>query len=1105
MMFDNKCAARCAARILYLLLSCLLFACNKSETPSGPTLFQQLDASTTKVDFINQLNENESFNIIQYLYYYNGGGVAAGDLNNDGLPDLYFTANQLPNKLYLNKGNLQFEDITEKAGVAGKGMWKTGVAMADVNGDGWLDIYVCQVGDYKSIKGRNELFINNGDLTFTESAAAYGVDFQGFSTQSAFFDYDADGDLDLYLLNHSVHASENYSDAGIRQRREPLSGDRLYRNEGGRFTDVSEKAGIYGSRIGYGLGVAVGDFNDDGCPDLYISNDFHENDYLYFNNCDGTFREAITASIGHTSTFSMGSDAADFNNDGRLDLLTSDMRPEDAFVLKSSVGADPYNIYKFKLSFGYHYQYPRNMLQLNLGQLKGEKEIQFAEIGQLAGVDATDWSWSALFCDLDGDGWKDIFIGNGILRRPNDLDYLKYTANSQVQQSNADLDIAAKMPGGLVPNYAFRNKGDLTFESVAASWGLDISGSSNGAAYADLDGDGDLDLVTNNLNAPAAIFENRSRELLKNNYLRIALQGKDGNAFGLGARVTIESGGNQQMQELQTTRGFQSSVEPVLTFGLGTATEVDQLAIRWPDGHVQQLLKVRANQTLKIAHEKTQVDPPHKAEAVETILEDITAQSGLSFPHLENDFTDFDQEPLIPHALSTQGPRLARGDLNGDGLDDIFVCGAKGQPGAIFLQSGQAGKFKQRQQPALENDAAKEDTDAAFFDADGDGDLDLYVVSGGGEAIGEADVLLDRLYLNDGQGNFTLSEGALPPVYANGSCVLPLDFNGDGALDVFVGARSIPGSYGLSPASVLLQNDGKGRFTDRTAAIAPSLSKAGMVTDATLANIAGKPWLVIVGEWMPVTAFNITEGWKKVETPNSGGWWNTVLAHDFDGDGNAELLLGNLGLNSDLRATAEEPVSLYVHDFDRNFFTDPVLAYYKQNQPHSYVSLDDLSGQMPILRKKFTQYTTFARSTFDQVFDKNELARALRLDAFTFASAYAKNQGDGTFNLQALPASAQVAPIFAFAVLDADGDGKTEVLATGNFYNAHPSFGRYDASWGHFLKQKTNGGFEAISLQKSGFVSGGEGRGLEMIKDANGRPLVITARNNLPVQVFRVR
>lgn len=1092
------------ALCFFCFLFCFFSACTNRQTTSEPKLFQSVDPSTSKVDFINQLDENESFNIIQYLYYYNGAGVAVGDLNNDGLPDLYFTANQLPNKLYLNKGNLQFEDITEKAGVAGKGMWKTGVTMADVNGDGWLDIYVCQVGDYKNIKGRNELFINNGDLTFTESAAAYELDFQGFSTQAAFFDYDADGDLDLYLLNHSVHASENYGDSAIRMRRDPLSGDRLYRNDGGKFTDVSEKAGIYGSRIGYGLSVAVGDLNDDGCPDLYISNDFHDNDYLYYNNCDGTFREAVTASIGHTSTFSMGSDVADFNNDERLDLLTLDMKPEDAFVLKSSVGADPYNIYKFKLSFGYHYQYPRNMLHLNLGKPTGY-ETQFAEIGQLAGVDATDWSWSALFCDLDGDGWKDIFIGNGILRRPNDLDYLKYTANRQVQQSNADLDIAAKMPGGLVPNYAFRNKGDLTFESVAVAWGLDLTGSTNGAAYADLDGDGDLDLVTNNLNAPAAIFENRSQELLKNNYLRIALQGKGGNPFGIGARVTIQSGESRQMQELQTTRGFQSSVEPVLTFGLGKAVEVDRLTVRWPDGNVQQLSGVTANQTLKIAYEKRSNDQMQPKAATETVFEDITAQSGLRFQHLENDFTDFDREPLMPHALSTQGPRLAQGDVNGDGLDDLFVCGAKGQPGAIFIQSGKTGQFSQRPQPALENDRLKEDTDAAFFDADGDGDLDLYVVSGGGEAAGESDELLDRLYLNDGQGNFALSEGALPPAYANGSCVLPLDFNGDGALDLFVGARSIPGSYGVSTASVLLQNDGKGKFLDRTAALAPDLSKAGMVTDAVLANMAGKPWLVVVGEWMPVTAFSITESWKKVETPNSGGWWNTVLAHDFDGDGNDELLLGNLGLNSDLRATEKEPVSLYVHDFDHNFFSDPILTYYKQNQLYSYASLDELSSQMPILRKKFSQNTPFAKSTFDQLFDEKELARARRIDAYTFASALASSQGDGTFSLQALPVSAQVAPIFAFTVVDTDRDGKEEVLATGNFYNIHPSFGRYDASWGHFLRYEPGKGFEANPMQKSGFASPGEGRGLAVIKTANGRSLVIAARNNLPVQVFSVK
>ncbi|NUO01020.1 MAG: VCBS repeat-containing protein [Saprospiraceae bacterium] len=1066
-------------------------------------MFRQLDAEATNVDFVNQLDENESFNIIQYLYYYNGGGVAVGDLNNDGLPDLYFTANQQPNKLYLNKGNLQFEDITTKAGVAGNGLWKTGVAMADVNGDGWLDIYVCQVGDYKSIKGRNELYINNKDLTFTESAAIYGLDFKGFSTQSAFFDYDADGDLDLYLLNHSVHAPENYGEASIRKRRDPLSGDRLYRNDRGKFTDVSEQAGIYGSRIGYGLGVAAADFNDDGCPDLYISNDFHENDYLYYNNCDGTFREAISASMGHTSTFSMGSDAADFNNDGRLDLLTLDMKPEDAFVLKSSVGADPYNIYRYKLSFGYYFQYPRNMLQMNLGQLQG-REAQFAEIGQLAGVDATDWSWSALFCDLDGDGWKDIFIGNGIQRRPNDLDYLKFTGNTQVQKSGSDLDIAAKMPNGLVPNCAFRNRGDLTFEPVGTSWGLDLIGSTNGAAYADLDGDGDLDLVTNNLNAPAAVFENRSQELLKNNYLRIRLKGVDGNPFGIGARVVISSGGIRQTQEMQTTRGFQSSVEPVLTFGLGAATLVDELTIRWPDGHVQRLYAVQTNQTLELAYKKEEGKRLEK-NTERPVFEEVTAESGLNFQHIENDFTDFDREPLIPHALSTQGPRLAEGDVNGDGLVDVFVCGPKGQAGAIFIQSGQAGNFKSLPQQALENDRLKEDTDAAFFDADSDGDLDLYVVSGGGEAVGESDELLDRLYLNDGKGNFSLSENALPLLYLNGSCVVPLDFNGDGALDLFVGSRAVTGSFGLSPASVLLQNDGKGTFSDRTAAIAPSLSKAGMVTDAALVNISGKPWLVVVGEWMPVTAFSITERWKKVETPDSGGWWNTVLAHDFNGDGDDELLLGNMGLNSDLRASKEEPVSLYVHDFDGNYFSDPILVYYKQNQLHSYATLDELSGSMPILRKKFTLYTNFAKSTFKELFEAGEVAKAQRLDVQTFASAYATSNGDGTFSLEALPAVAQVAPIFAFAALDTDGDGTDEVLATGNFYHVHPAPGRYDASWGHFLKKKANGGFEEIGFQKSGFASKGEGRGLAVIKTGNDKLLVISARNNLPVQVFKVQ
>jgi len=1079
----------------------LLAACSRPEPSANARLFEQLQPSDTQVDFKNQLDENESFNIIQYLYYYNGGGVSLGDINNDGLPDIYFTANQLPNKLYLNKGNFQFEDITEKAGVGGSGMWKTGVTMADVNGDGLLDIYVCQVGNYKHIRGRNQLFINKGNLTFSDEAAAYGLDFVGFSTQAAFFDYDADGDLDLYLLNHSVHASENYGEASLRKRRDPLSGDRLYRNDGERFSDVSEAAGIYGSRIGYGLGIAVGDVNDDGCPDIYVSNDFHENDYLYYNNCDGTFREAITQSIGHSSTFSMGSDLADFNNDGRLDLLTLDMKPEDAFVLKSSVGADPYNIHRFKLSFGYHYQYPRNMLQLNLGELQ-KGNAQFAEIGQLAGIDATDWSWASLFCDLDGDGWKDIFVANGILRRPNDLDYLKFTANQQVQQSGTDLNIAAKMPSGIVPNYAFRNKADLTFESVGTQWGLDLKGCSTGAAYADLDGDGDLDLVTNNLNEPAAIFENRSRELLKNNYLRITLKGKSGNVFGIGARAVLTAGGLRQTQELQTTRGFQSSVEPVLTFGLGAATQIDDLEIRWPDGNIQRLKALQANQTLTVVYEKTQNRPADKT-AEKTVFEEVTASSGLNFKHEENDFTDFDRESLLPHALSTQGPRMAVGDVNGDGLDDVFICGAKGQAGAIFVQNKQS-KFAKSTQAALEKDELKEDTDAAFFDADGDGDLDLYVVSGGGEAAGESETLLDRLYLNNGRGQFDLTVNALPVFYANGSCVVPLDFNGDGALDLFVGSRSVVGGYGMLPASFLLQNDGHGKFRDVTAALAADLSKGGMVTDACMAIIGGKPWLIVVGEWMPVTAFSITERWKKVETPNSGGWWNTVLAQDFDGDGEDELLLGNLGLNSDLRANEKEPVELYVNDFDHNLFTDPILTYYKQNQQYSYASLDELSGQMPVIRKRFTAYNTFAKSTFPQIMDGSVLKQARHVVVHTFASAFAKSMGNGTFSLKPFPLAAQVSPIFAFAVLDADGDGQPDVLATGNFHSLHPSFGRYDASCGSFLKGKADGSFEAMSPLESGFITDGEGRSLAVLKNAAGHAIILSARNNLPVQVFQL-
>ena len=1080
-----------------------------SSTQPAP-LFELLSPTATGVTFANQLPEDSAFNILNYLYYYNGAGVAVGDVNNDGLPDLYFTSNLGPNRLYLNKGNYRFEDVTMRAGVADSIGWKTGVTMADVNGDGYVDIYVSAV-DYLTMHGRNVLYVNNGDGTFTDRTKEYGLDHVGYATQALFFDYDGDGDLDMFLLNHSTHSERGIGAAsgGVN----PRASDRLFRNDGGHFVDVSEQAGM-ADRVGaFGMGVVASDLNGDGCPDLYVGNDFQENDYLYINNCDGTFTESIAKATGHTSRFSMGVDAADVNNDGRPDVFVADMLPEREDIFKTTAIEESFDLFDQRIRAGYHPQYARNTLQLNRGAGK------FSDIAYLAGVAASDWTWSPLIADLDNDGNKDLFLTNGIYHRPNDLDYINYIGNESIQASLArgitKENLAAllgKMPSVPLPNYAFRNNGDLTFTSVAAAWGLAQPGFSNGAAYVDLNNSGALDLVVNNVDAPASIYRNHARTVNGAHYLTIGLRGDGQNTGGIGARVTIVHAGKRQMLEQMPTRGFESSVDPRLHFGLGTSTRVDSLTIVWPDRRYQTLTNVAVDRIVTLSQADARGRSVHRhADAARPMFADVTKRVGIDFKHEENGFSDYTREPLMPHLLSREGPALAVGDVNGDGLDDIYVGGAKWQPGRLYLQQ-RDGSFRVSEQPALRADSLSEDVDAVFFDANGDGKLDLYVVSGGNEFWGEDDALQDRLYINDGHGNFHRDRQALPRLAESGSVVVPGDFDGDGHLDLFVGRRVVARGYGLTPRSYLLRNDGTGHFTDVTNQVAPALSEAGMVSSAVWVDYDGdgKLDLVVVGEWMPVRVFRQENGrfvdcTSAVGLAGTEGWWNTVSAVDVNGDGRKDLVLGNLGLNSYIHASAKEPARLYVGDFFETGALKQILTSYQHGVSYPIAGRDELVRLMPPLRSKFPTYASFGASGIDEILPANELAKAKVLEAHQFASAVAVNDGHGAFTLRPLPVEAQFAPIYASVAGDFDGDGHTDLLVAGNLFGVTPVLGRYDASYGLLLRGTGNGGFVAADMEATQLVIEGQVRHMARLRGAGGRTLIAVARNDETLEILQVQ
>ena len=1083
-----------------LIISVLLYTGCGSKDP----LFTNLPSAKTNISFSNTLENKPLLNILYYLYYYNGAGVSVGDINNDGLVDIYFAANSKGhNKLYLNKGNFQFEDITEKAKVAGSADWCTGVTMADVNGDGYLDIYVSTVSGRYGLTGHNELFINNKDNTFTESSEAFGLNTSCYTTQSAFFDYDRDGDLDCYILNQSHHPHQNIVDTINRKNFDSTSGDRLYRNDlntaAAKFTDVSSQAGIYQSSLGYGLGLAIADINNDGWDDIYVGNDFHENDYYYVNNGNGTFTESGAQHFRHYSRFSMGNDVADYNNDGQLDLITVDMLPPDEKTLKTYGSDENPDIYKVKLELrGYQNQYSKNCLQRNNGN-----GVSFSETALQSGVSATDWSWAPLFADFDNDGNKDLFISSGIVKRPVDLDFIRFADKRKAQGLDAtdkyDDETIAAMPDGSTHPFLFKGDGNMSFKDVSDSWGTqNLKGCSNGASYADLDNDGDLDLIINCLDAPALILKNNSP---KKNFISVSFQGGGLNTMGVGCKAYLFTGAKSdsyrmQYQQLMAVRGFMSSSTYQLHFGLDTISNVDSLLIVWPDQKCQVIKNPGINKNLVANKGDAQADFiynnffPNKSEA----MLDITSQVNCKWSHKENDFLDYNVQYLIPHGLSTRGPKLAVADVNKDGLDDFYACGAKFQPGALMIQQ-KDGTFKESDTALFNEFAISEEVDAVFFDANGDSFPDLFVLTGGNEIPANELALLDRLYINDGTGHFTKSSNPMSVVFENKSCVSVADIDNDGDQDLFVGNLASPAKYGKPTTSYLYINDGKAHFTKAGDNIIP-LYLLGMVTSASFTDIDNDGWkdLVLTGEWMPVKVFKNNKGkFSSVDIPASTGLWQSINTTDVNGDGFADILAGNWGCNNKFWAGKNGPLKLYVKDFDNNGSTEQILAYTVDGKEYPFLAKDELERALPVLKKYYLKYSEVAGKTVQFVF-YDLFKDYTELKAEVLASSCFINDGKGNFKRMDLPQELQLAPIFSFTPFD---NKTNNYLAAGNFYNVIPYEGRYDALQPTFFSYtKKQGAFQYDSELAS---ITGQARDAKWINYAGGGKILIIARNNQPL------